>query len=79
MEDRNCPVDRTCPHCGVPGAKLMPPVGDYDEYECPRCGTYRISGTNKQLIEDGTADPKRGYIEDQNGRRFLVLHDRPRP
>src|SRR3954471_13769048 len=43
MEDRNRPVDRTCTHCGVPGAKLMPTLGDYDEYQCPKCGTYRIT------------------------------------
>jgi len=61
MEGRNRPVDRACPHCGVPSAKLMPPLGDYDEYWCPKCGTYCISGTVTQRIEYATADPKRGY------------------
>ena len=79
MEDRNRPVDRSCPHCGVPGAKLMPTLGDYDEYQCPKCGTYHITGSDRQRIENGEADPKHGRFDNRNGRRFLVPYGRPRP
>jgi predicted RNA-binding Zn-ribbon protein involved in translation (DUF1610 family) len=72
MEDRNFPVARHCPHCGNAEAKLMPPLGDYSEYRCPNCGTYRISGTIERLIEIGTADPKSARIEERNGHRCLV-------
>lgn len=72
MEDRNHPVKRVCPHCGHADARLMPPRGDYSEYECPRCGTYRVSGTMEKLIEDGVTDPKVARIEERDGYRCLV-------
>jgi len=72
MEDRNYPVQRTCPHCGSSDAKLMPPLGDYSEYQCLNCGTYRVSGSMEQLIANGVVDPRSAHIEKQNGHRCLV-------
>ena len=72
MEDRQCPVKRTCPHCGNAEARLMPPLGDYSEYRCPGCGTYRVSGTMERLIEIGTVDARSARIVDQHGHRMLV-------
>jgi tRNA(Ile2) C34 agmatinyltransferase TiaS len=72
MENREYPVPRTCPHCGNTGAELMPPVGDYSEYRCPECRTYRISDTMETLIENGQVDPVAAHIEEQGGHRWLV-------
>jgi hypothetical protein len=34
-----------CPHqCGA-RAEILPRLGDYDEYQCPTCGPFRISRT----------------------------------
>jgi predicted RNA-binding Zn-ribbon protein involved in translation (DUF1610 family) len=73
MENRNFPVVRRCPHCGNSYAKLMPPSGDYSEYWCPDCGTYRISGTMEKLIENGQVDPESAEIKQQNGHRHLTI------
>ena len=72
LEDRNHPVTRACLHCGNVEAKLMPPLGDYCEYNCPCCGVYRVSGTMKKLIELKQVDPTSAHLENQNGHRFLV-------
>jgi hypothetical protein len=74
MEDRNQPVTQTCPFCGHAEAKLMPKLGDYDEYRCPKstCRTYRVSGTEQQLIDDG-ADPKTGHFVLRGGHRYLEV------
>lgn len=79
MEDRNYPVDRNCPHCGASKAKLMPTLGDYDEYQCPKCGTYRITGSDREGIENGTKDPKRGHFGERDGHRVLVPSGRSGP
>ena len=50
----------------------MPPLGDYSEYCCPSCGTYRVSGTMERLIELGEADPKSARIQERNGPRCLA-------
>jgi len=65
---------RQCPHCRNPAAKLLPPLGGGNEdYDCPRCGQYRISGTTRQRIDDG-ADPAKGrFVMYPTGNRFLQL------
>jgi hypothetical protein len=72
MEDRNNPVARPCPHCENPTAELKPPQGDFSEYRCPDCGTYRVSGSMEKLVELGTVDPKAARIEERDGHRWLV-------
>jgi predicted RNA-binding Zn-ribbon protein involved in translation (DUF1610 family) len=72
IEDRNYPVKRVCPHCGDSEARLMPPLDDYSQYECPRCGVYRVSGTMEHQIEKGVIDPKVAHIEQRDGYRCLV-------
>jgi DnaJ-class molecular chaperone len=72
IEDRNYAVNRTCPHCEDPEAWLMPPLGYYSEYQCRNCGTYRISGTMEELIENGTVNPRAGRFEERGGYRWLV-------
>jgi predicted RNA-binding Zn-ribbon protein involved in translation (DUF1610 family) len=72
MEDRNYRVKRTCPHCGNTDARLMPPLGDYSEYDCPTCGAYRIDGTTEQLIENRTFDPRAAHIVQRGSDRYLV-------
>jgi Zn-finger nucleic acid-binding protein len=71
MENRNQPTLKTCPHCGNK-AMLMPKLGDYSEYNCPTCGTYRISGTMEKLIKNG-ADPTAAHFEQQRDHKFLVV------
>ena len=71
-EDRNYPVKRTCPHCGDTEAMLMPPLGYYSEYDCPRCLPYRVSGTMEELIANGTVNPKAARIEERGDHRWLV-------
>jgi hypothetical protein len=66
-EDRN----RMCPHCGDV-AKLVPSAGYYSEYDCPRCGVFRVSGTMERLIELGRIDLKATRIRLQGGNRCLV-------
>ncbi|WP_221997544.1 helix-turn-helix domain-containing protein [Rhizobium laguerreae] len=40
----------SCPICGRPGAKMAPSTGgDYSEYTCENCGTFRISGTAEAM------------------------------
>jgi hypothetical protein len=62
---------RTCPHCGE-RARLMPPLGYYSEYDCQRCGVFRVSGTLERLIELGSVDLKATEIRVQGGNRCLV-------
>jgi len=40
-----------CPVCQRQANKQSA-YGDYSEYECPRCGHYKISGTAKALLPD---------------------------
>jgi hypothetical protein len=69
---RNYPAKRTCPHCGDTEATVLPPVGDYTEYQCLDCGTYRVSDTMERLIANGTVDPMGARIEERGGFRLLV-------
>ncbi len=71
MEDRNQPVPRDCPRCGLT-AKLMPTLGDYKEYDCMRCGPYRISGSTRQEIIKGVVDPNHSRLVKRKGHRWLV-------
>jgi hypothetical protein len=50
----------------------MPPLGYYSEYDCPGCGSYRVSGTIEELIEKGTVNPKNAHIQERDGIRWLV-------
>ncbi|WP_428532940.1 hypothetical protein [Rhodopila sp.] len=75
VPDRNYPVRIDCPHCSIAGAQLLPKLGDRDDYDCPSCGKFNISGTQKVLFEEGIHDITRGQIVDEAGRRWL----RPRP
>jgi len=72
MENRNYSIVKACPHCGHTDAKLMPPRGDYSEYQCFICGTYCISGTIEKRIENGSLNPRSAQIKEWNGRRCLV-------
>jgi predicted RNA-binding Zn-ribbon protein involved in translation (DUF1610 family) len=63
---------RPCPYCGTAAAKTIPPSGTYSEYECPKCGTFRIIGKMESLIENG-ADASAGRFVYWHGNRFLVL------
>jgi tRNA(Ile2) C34 agmatinyltransferase TiaS len=70
MEDRNYLVTRDCPRCGNMSAQLMPPLGDFSEYRCLDCGTYRISGTMQKLTELGTVNPRTARFVERGGHRF---------
>jgi hypothetical protein len=50
----------------------MPPLGDWSTYDCPKCGTYSVSGLTEQLIENG-ADPTGGRIVQRGEHRFLEI------
>ena len=45
--------DMACPNCSDGRAKLLPVVGDREDYDCPRCGTLhqreRQPDTGEQL------------------------------
>jgi hypothetical protein len=71
MEGRNQPVARACLCCHA-ATKLMPKLGNYDEYRCPTCGIYRVPDTTQQLIDNG-ADPTRGRFVFRDGLRFLEV------
>lgn len=68
-EDRNRPVPRECPHCGTP-ALLLPPVGDREDYECPRCGAFSISGSE---AAKANFDAKKAWFVEGDGRRSLAM------
>jgi DnaJ-class molecular chaperone len=72
VEDRRYQVKRTCPRCDDTEAALMPPRGDYSQYDCPQCGIYRVDGTMERLIELGTVDPKAARIEERGDKRWLT-------
>ena len=50
----------------------VPPLGDWSTYDCPKCGTYSVSGLTEQLIENG-ADPTGGRIVQRGEHRFLAI------
>jgi uncharacterized Zn finger protein len=60
-------ADLTCPNCGDGGVKLLPKVGDRDDYECRHCGPFSVSGTDRQDIEDGC----RAELVHSAGRTWL--------
>lgn len=45
--------DLPCPNCGDGRAKLLPIVGDREDYKCPLCGAFSISGSDKRRLENG--------------------------
>ena len=61
-----------CPRCGTAAPKLTRASGKYSEYECPKCGTFRIIGEMESLIENG-ADASAGRFVYWHGNRLLVL------
>jgi hypothetical protein len=67
--------DLTCPSCGDGRAKTLPKVGDRDEHDCPRCGLFRVSGTDREKIARG--EPARLHPPDTNGRVWLRPDSRP--
>lgn len=45
----------SCPVCGRPGVRTAARTGgDYSEYACENCGTYRISGTAEAMWRNAT-------------------------
>jgi hypothetical protein len=49
-------LQMNCPVCGGPA--VSEPQGDRASIECPRCGSYPISGTAESIIRDDTKDAK---------------------
>jgi hypothetical protein len=50
----------------------MPPLGDRDEYRCRCCGDFSISGSDVELIKNGTLNPKTSRLRPEKGRRWSV-------
>jgi hypothetical protein len=71
MVDRNSPVQVACPHCKNAGAKLLPPLGDRDDYRCPNCGDFGIDGTQGKRFKEGLVDPTNARFIQAQGRRWL--------
>jgi ribosomal protein S27AE len=59
--------DETCPHCSG-HATLLPKHGDREDWECPRCGAFSLSGTDKAMLR-----PRgRGHlVQGEDGRVWL--------
>jgi hypothetical protein len=72
----NYPMPATCFRCGNKQAELLPPLGDRDDYRCPTCGEFSVSGTDERLFELGTADRRTApIVTDETGRRWLRAPD----
>jgi DNA-directed RNA polymerase subunit RPC12/RpoP len=71
--DRNSPQQVACPHCSNSDATIYPPIDDWDDYRCPDCGDFRITGTERHRFDAGYADPKKArFVETVDGRRLLT-------
>jgi len=57
--DRNQPVPCSCPICAATNAILMPPLGDYEDVDCPSCGAYRLTGTAEAILKVKTHSEKK--------------------
>jgi nucleoside 2-deoxyribosyltransferase len=60
------PNPAKCPLCGSQGS--FQPRGDANEYTCPRCGDYRMSGTAESLLDEPLLNrgAVSGWIRRQN-------------
>lgn len=75
-------IEVTCPHCGVQGQILMPPLGAIIVGPCPECGEMvtifcgRVLPLDKEVMEHGTQEERRthllealgGFLEDRVDR-----------
>lgn len=72
---RSEPVPVPCPHCKDPLAKLLPPVGDRDDYSCPICGEFSITGSAQPTFVAGANPRTAKFVLQANGQRWLVPTD----
>ena len=62
--------DPTCPSCGGSRVKMLPTEWDRDDYGCPRCHAFSISGSDRKAFGEG----RRGKLmEDETGEVWLKL------
>jgi tRNA(Ile2) C34 agmatinyltransferase TiaS len=66
------PIPCACPHCGG-AAELQPTIGDREDFACPRCGEFSISGTDAALVDRGVrgSSTAKDYVLFE-GRRPLL-------
>jgi hypothetical protein len=57
-----------CPSCGDTRAEHLPVIGDLDDYRCPHCGAFSVSGTDRRRIAIG--EPS-SFKPDRNGKVWL--------
>ena len=57
--------DLTCPSCGDSRVKLLPKVGDRDDYDCPRCHAFSVSGSDRKAFVEGARGE---LVKDETGK-----------
>jgi hypothetical protein len=65
-------VDGECPICNGPAATSAWEIGDYEEYACDRCGTFRMSGSALTTARSKSLDQKRGALSTAKRRQKSV-------
>jgi len=72
-------IEVTCPHCGVQGQILLPPLGAIIVGPCPECGGMvaiycgRALPLDRATMESGTVEARRGHLMEVLG---AYLRDR---
>ncbi len=81
-------IEITCPHCGVQGQILLPPLGAIIVGPCPECGDMvaiycgRALPLDREIMVSGTQSERRAHLLDVlgtflKGRVERLFADRP--
>jgi len=75
-------IEVTCPHCGVQGQILLPPLGAIIVGPCPECGGMvaiycgRVLPLDQATMESGTQADRRAHLGDVLGTYLRERIDR---
>jgi len=66
--------DATCPVCGGPAKQAERTTGDYQDFLCPECGQFLVSGTAMESIGKFEVRERQGFLA--NAKRETAHSDR---
>jgi hypothetical protein len=67
----------SCIVCLTPNARRQPGAGDFARFDCPRCGSFALSGTAESALEGLLAEvPLRRSLMSHTLRRMQLPNDK---
>lgn len=64
--------DAKCPICEGDAQTAIKTIGDWHEFDCPACGTFRITDTAFQMAPSRTMEQRRGALATAIRRRTTI-------